>query len=99
DGRRVQLKDVARIELGSNESSSASLNGKPTVLLSIHPLPNAKPSEVSQAVLDKLEELRARVPEGLALAVAFDFAANLEEPNNPTTPEHLVIDAELPESA
>ena len=99
DGRTVRLKDVARVELGSNEGSNASLNGIPTVLLSIHPLPNAKPSDVSRAVLDKLAELRANVPDGLALAIAFDFAPNLEEPNNPATPEHLVIDAELPESA
>jgi multidrug efflux pump subunit AcrB len=95
----VRLKDVARIEPGRNEGSKGTINGKPTVLLSIHPLPNAKPSEVSRAVLDKLVDLRARVPDGLAVAAAFDFAPNLEKPNNPATPEHLVIDAELPESA
>ena len=99
DGRTVRLKDVARVEPGNNETSNASLNGKPTLLLSIHPLPKAKPSQVSRAVLDKLAELRANVPDGLALAAAFDFAPNLEEPNNPATAKHLVIDAELPESA
>ncbi len=99
DGRIVRLKDVARVEVTNNEGCYANLNGKPTALLSIHPLPNAKPSDVSRAVLDKLAELRANVPDGLALAVAFDFATNLEAPNNPATPEYLVIDAQLPDSA
>jgi multidrug efflux pump subunit AcrB len=99
DGRIVLLKDVARVEVANNEGCYANLNGKPTALLSIHPLPNAKPSAVSRAVLDKLAELRTNVPDGLALAVAFDFATNLEAPNNPATPEHLVIDAQLPDSA
>jgi multidrug efflux pump subunit AcrB len=66
-------------------------------LRGFQPLSNHKPSGVSRAVLDKLAELRAHLPEGLALEVAFDFAPNLEKPNNFTTPEHLVIDAELPE--
>jgi multidrug efflux pump subunit AcrB len=99
DGRIVRLKDLARVELGSKESSTASLNGNPAVLLSIYPLPNARPGDVSRAVHDKLAELRADAPAGLSLAVAFDFAPNLEEPDNPATPEYLVIDAELPESA
>ena len=95
----VRLKDVAHVEPGSNERSSASLNSKPAVVLGIYPLPNARPSDVSRAVLDRLAELRDRLPEGLALASAFDFAPNLDEPNNPATPEHLVIDVELPPSA
>jgi multidrug efflux pump subunit AcrB len=99
DGRTIRLRDVARIELGGGEGKSATLNGQPTVLLAIHPLPNAKPSDVSRAVLDKLAELRARLPDGLLLTAAFDFAPNLDAPNNPATPEHLVIDAELPEGA
>ncbi len=94
EGRTVRLKDVARVELSRIGGSNASINGKPMALLSIHSLPNAKASDVSRAVLDKLKELRARAPAGLALAVAFDFAPNLEEPNNPATPEYLVIDAQ-----
>jgi multidrug efflux pump subunit AcrB len=98
DGRIVRLKEVARVEPG-DDGSRATLNGKPAVLLGIHPLPTAKPSDVSRAILDKLAELRARVPKGLSLEAAFDFAPNVEEPNNPATPEYLVIDVELPESA
>jgi multidrug efflux pump subunit AcrB len=101
DGRIVRLNDVARVEMASSEktNASANFNGQAAVLLGIYPLPDAKPSEVSRAVANKLAQLRGNVPAGLALTVAFDFAANLEQPTNPATPEYLVIDAELPESA
>jgi multidrug efflux pump subunit AcrB len=99
EGRVVRLKDVARVAMGHNAECDASLNGKPALVLGIHSRPNAKPSELSRAVFDKLAELRAPLLEGLALACPFDFAANLEDPNNPVTPEHLVIDAELPAGA
>jgi multidrug efflux pump subunit AcrB len=99
DGRTVRLKDVARVELGGNEESSVSLDGKPAALLSVHALPNARPSGVSRAVHDKLAELRAGLPDGLVLEVAFDFAPDLEGKAQPATPDHLVIDAEMPEAA
>jgi multidrug efflux pump subunit AcrB len=99
DGGTVRLKDVARVERGGEEGSNARLNGKPAALLGIHIVPNAQPSAVSRAVRDKLAELGAKVPDGLALEVAFDFTPNLVDPNNRATPEHLVIDAELPEGA
>ncbi|HEX3146607.1 MAG TPA: efflux RND transporter permease subunit [Gemmataceae bacterium] len=97
----VRLRDVARVELARDESSNslAILNGKPAVVVCLYPLPNAKPSDVSKAVADKLAELRGQLPDGLDLAAPFDFAANLDHPDSATTPEHLVIDIELPESA
>ncbi len=98
-GRTVRLNDVARIRLSGDESGMVSGNGKPTVLLGVYPVPGVKPRDVSRAVHDKLADLRAKLPEGLALAVPFDFASNLEDSNNAATPEHLVIDAQLPDSA
>jgi multidrug efflux pump subunit AcrB len=95
----VRLRDVARVERGGKEGGHATLDGKPAVLLGIYPLPSARASQVSRAVVEKLAELRPDAPEGLACAVAFDLAANLEEPDKPATPEHLVIDVHLPDSA
>jgi multidrug efflux pump subunit AcrB len=94
----IRLRDVARVEVGTNEGSNATLDGKPAVVLGIHPLPNAKASEVSRAVVEKLEELQRHAPDGLDIAVAFDFTANLEEPDRPATPEHLVVDVQMPDS-
>jgi multidrug efflux pump subunit AcrB len=95
----VRLRDLARVERAKNEAVDATLDGKPAVLLGVQLLPSAKASQVSRAVVEKLTELRTRAPDGLDLAVAFDFSANLEEPDRPTAPDHLVIDAELPDGA
>jgi multidrug efflux pump subunit AcrB len=101
EGGFIRLKDVARLEPCESKRAdvSVSLNGQSAVLLSIHPLPNAKLRDVSRAVGDKLAEIRSYCPKGVALAVAFDFAPNLVEPNDSATPEHLVIDVQLPDSA
>ena len=99
-GGIVRVKDVALVDVGgSSGGREATLNGNPAVVLAIYPVPNARPRDVSRAVADKLTELRANLPEGLALASTFDFTPNLEEPNNPATPAYLVVDVELPESA
>jgi multidrug efflux pump subunit AcrB len=99
-GRGVRLKDVARIELGATHPDSSVLrDGKPVVALGIYPLPGARPQEVSAAVRDKLAELRPKHPEGVTVDVAFDFAPNLEAPNRPETPEHLLLDVQLPDAA
>jgi multidrug efflux pump subunit AcrB len=95
----VRLRDVARVELGANEGGNATLDGKPAVFLGLYPLPNATASEVSRAVVEKLDELRSQAPDGLNIAVAFDFSAILEEPDRPTTPQHFVIDMQMPDDA
>ena len=96
DGHVVLLADVARVKLEADTISSASINGRPAVLLGIQVLPNATPSAVSQAVRDKLAELGANAPDGLAVAVPLDFSRNLEKPNSRGVPEHLVVDVEFP---
>jgi multidrug efflux pump subunit AcrB len=98
-GAIVRLRDVARVELARDEAAAASLDGKPAVLLGIRLLSNARVNQVSRTVAEKLAELRTRAPDGLDLAVAFDFSANLDEPDRSTAPDHLVIDAQLPDGA
>jgi multidrug efflux pump subunit AcrB len=100
DGRRVRLKDVARIELGKDDwQNHVSLNGKPGVVLAIYPSGGTRLQELSPEVRDKLSFLRARLPDGLRLEVAFDFTANLEAPDRPTTPEYLLLDPVWPAGA
>jgi multidrug efflux pump subunit AcrB len=99
DGHTIRLKDVGRIETGSAKTSSATFDGRPSVLLSIYSLPDVKPGAVSRTVLDKLAELRQHFPEGMDHIVAFDFAPSQERPTYSATPEHLVIDVQLPDSA
>ena len=62
-------------------------------------MPNAKPSDVSRAVLDKLAELRAEPSRRTGPCGRLRLRAESGGTENPATPEYLVIDAELPESA
>ena len=69
-GRVVRLKDVARIDLGTRTPGSLAFwNGKPAVVLAIHPVEVEKLSEVCAAVRRELPKLKARLPAGLAVEV------------------------------
>ncbi|MEN8108067.1 MAG: multidrug efflux RND transporter permease subunit [Pseudomonadota bacterium] len=73
DGSQVLLKDVARIELGSqNYQIQARLDGQPSALLQIFQLPDANGLEVAEQVLDKMEELSKRFPDDLEYIVSLD---------------------------
>jgi RND family efflux transporter MFP subunit len=100
EGRKIRLRDVASIELGpGGPRSQASFNDKPIVALVIRPTGELPPRKVRDAVRDVLSQLRARLPRGLDLTVAFDFTANLEFPERPSTPEYLLLDLHLPAGA
>jgi RND family efflux transporter MFP subunit len=97
EGRVIRLKDVAAVELGARRrQSQASLDGKAVAALVIHPTGEVRPQTLCAAVRDRLTLLRAHLPRGLDLDVAFDFTANLEAPNRPTTPEYLLLDLDFP---
>jgi len=73
DGSTVRLKDVARIELGSQSySTSARLNGKPAVGLGVQPTPSANALATAKAVRAKLEELKKFFPQGVNYVVPYD---------------------------
>ena len=62
----LQVKDVARIELGAqNQDTFSRLNGDPSVAIGIYLSPGANALTVSKAVNATLEKLRDRFPEGL----------------------------------
>ncbi len=73
DGSTVRLKDVARIELGSQSySTSARLNGKPAVGMGVQPTPSANALATAKAVRAKLEELKKFFPPGVNYVVPYD---------------------------
>ena len=68
DGRLVRLRDVARIELGAQGyDQTCTLDGKPSVALSIYQLPGSNALETAEQVRAKMEELKARFPDGARL--------------------------------
>ena len=73
EGELVRLRDVARIELGSqNYSWYAEMDGRPTSMIGIYQLPGANAVEVADGVKQAMATLETRFPEGLAWAVPYD---------------------------
>jgi hydrophobe/amphiphile efflux-1 (HAE1) family protein len=73
DGSQVLLRDVARIELGSqNYQIDMRLDKQPTAVLQIFQLPDANGLEVAEKVLAKMEELSKRFPDDLEYVISLD---------------------------
>lgn len=82
-GRIVRLRDVARIELGAQAyDQTCTLDGKPSVALSIFQRPGSNALETAQLVQDKMEELKERFPEGLDYAIVYDTTPFIRESVN-----------------
>ena len=72
-GERVQLRDVARIELGASGYSLRSLlNNKPAVAIPISQLPGSNAIATSDAVRGAMKELEKNFPEGLKYDIVYD---------------------------
>ena len=66
DGSVLRLRDVARIELGSQSYSQVSrVNGGQAALIGVYQLPGANALDVVKGVEKKLEELSQYFPEGV----------------------------------
>src|SRR5205085_1151069 len=69
-GRLVRLRDVAEIELGAQSyDQTCTLDGRPSVALSIYQLPGSNALSVAQSVRAKMEELKDRFPAGVDYAI------------------------------
>jgi len=72
-GGLVRLRDVARIELGAQGyDQDCTLDGRPTVALSVYQRPGSNALKTAQLVRAKMEELKARFPEGVDYKIAYD---------------------------
>jgi multidrug efflux pump len=73
DGSVTHLRDVARIELGSNSYALRSLlNNKSAAAIAIFEAPNANALQLSSDVRAKMEELKKDFPEGVDYQVIYD---------------------------
>jgi multidrug efflux pump len=73
DGALTRLKDVARVELGSNSYALRSLlNNKSAVAIGIFEAPNANALQLSSDVRAKMEELKKDFPQGVSYDVVYD---------------------------
>ena len=72
-GERVQLRDVARLELGASEYALRSrLDNKSAVALPVAQLPGSNAISTADAVRATMKELSASFPEGLRYEIAYD---------------------------
>ncbi|MCV6589843.1 MAG: efflux RND transporter permease subunit [Marinobacterium sp.] len=73
DGSSVRLKDIARVELGSqNYASSTRLNGTGSAAIAVYQSPGANALDVADAVYTELERLSKRFPADVAYKVTYD---------------------------
>jgi multidrug efflux pump len=83
DGRIVRLKDVARIELGAQGyDQTCTLDGQPSVALSIYQRPGSNALNTADMVKDKMEELKKRFPEGIDYSIVYDTTPFITESVN-----------------
>ncbi|GGE97661.1 efflux RND transporter permease subunit [Stappia taiwanensis] len=69
----VRLRDVARIELGSeNTDTKVSFNGQQGVFIGIMPSPSANPLDTADGVRAELERISANLPDGVSITVLYD---------------------------
>ena len=79
----VRLSDVAKVELGAQVyDQSCTLDGKPSVALSIYQLPGSNALKVARAVRAKMEELKERFPDGIDYEIVYDTTPFINESIN-----------------
>ncbi len=84
DGTSLRLKDIARVELGSQTYEfSGEYNKKPAVPIGVFLSPGANAVETAKAVKKRMDELAANFPGGIEYKVAYDttlfVTASIEE--------------------
>jgi multidrug efflux pump len=79
----VRLRDVARVELGSRQyDQSCTLDGRPSVAVSIYQLPGSNALETADGVYAKMKELKSRFPDGLDYKIVYDTTPFIRESVN-----------------
>jgi hydrophobic/amphiphilic exporter-1 (mainly G- bacteria), HAE1 family len=80
NGSFVRIKDVARVELGSQTySQNSRVNGKPATVLGIYQLPGSNGIQAVEGVRKLMGELKERFPAGLEYDVSLDTTAAVTE--------------------
>jgi multidrug efflux pump len=76
----VRLRDVARVEMGSqNYRQAMTFDGRPSVGVAIFQLPGTNALEVAQRVQAKMRQLVNRFPDGVDYQIAYDTTPFIRE--------------------
>ena len=76
----LRLKDVAKVELGSESYSAvAKVNGKPAALIGVEQLPGANALDVAKGALAEMDRLAQYFPEGVHYEVVLNATDYVRE--------------------
>jgi len=80
DGGIVRVRDVARIELGSQDYSwKGRFNGKPSAVVSVYQLPGSNGVEAAVGVRKLMAQAKLRFPQDMDYAVGLDTTRAVSE--------------------
>jgi multidrug efflux pump len=80
DSRMIRLQDVAKTELGAlGYDQFCTLDGKPSVALSVYQLPGSNALETARLVRDKMEDLKTKFEKGVDYAIVYDTTPFIQE--------------------
>jgi hydrophobic/amphiphilic exporter-1 (mainly G- bacteria), HAE1 family len=73
DGGTVRMRDVARVELGSQVyTTKARLNGQPSAIIALYQLPGTNGLAAAEGVKKLMARLSQRFPQGLEYVISLD---------------------------
>ncbi|MFT0633076.1 efflux RND transporter permease subunit [Pseudomonas sihuiensis] len=73
NGEITRLRDIARVELGSNQYALRSLlNNQPAVAIPVFQRPGSNAIEISDSVRERMAELKKSFPQGMDYEVVYD---------------------------
>lgn len=79
DGSVVRVKDVARVEIGSDSYQfSSRLNGAPSASFAISLAPNANALSTAKLIKEEMESLSRYFPENVTYSIPYDTAPYIE---------------------
>lgn len=79
NGQMLYLKDVAKVEMGSQSYSGISrFNGRPAAAMAVYQTPGSNAQEIITNLKKELKSIESNMPEGLKYTVMFDTNQFLE---------------------
>ena len=80
DGGTVRVRDVARIELGSQDYSVAGrLNGKPSAVIATYQLPGSNAVDAAAGLKKLMAQMKTRFPQDMDYVVSLDTTLSVTE--------------------
>jgi HAE1 family hydrophobic/amphiphilic exporter-1 len=80
NGGIVRVKDVARVELGSQDYSVVGrLNSKPSAVIALYQLPGSNAVDAANAVRKTMNEMKKRFPQDVDYVVALDTTKSVTQ--------------------